>query len=209
MKYKNDLDRFVGIFTIYNDDLKNEVFKKDLKYLKDIKQNSLFEDSFGSADNTNGSLSKLLYIDTRSMLPDDLLLFNDKITMANSIENRVPYLDIDLVNFIESLPVHFKVRGKVGKFLHREAVKEWIPREIIQRKKRGFSTPVDEWFQDTLSGTLEDLISDSGSFSRLYFNVNSLQKIIDNHRKKKRNYKNPLFMLLSLELWYKNFYKRF
>jgi asparagine synthase (glutamine-hydrolysing) len=143
------------------------------------------------------------------MLPDDLLLFNDKITMANSIENRVPYLDIDLVNFIESLPIHFKVRGKIGKFLHREAVKEWIPKEIIQRKKRGISTPVDEWFQDTLSGTLEDLISDSGSFSRLYFNVNSLQKIIDNHRKKKRNYKNPLFMLLSLELWYKNFYKRF
>ena len=209
MKYKNDLDRFIGIFTIYNDDLKNEVLKKDLQYLKDIKQNSLFEDSFGSADNTNGSLSKLLYIDTRGMLPDDLLLFNDKITMANSIENRVPYLDIDLVNFIESLPIHFKVRGKIGKFLHREAVKEWIPKEIIQRKKRGFSTPVDEWFQDTLSETLEDLISDSGSFSQLYFNVNSLKKIIDNHRKKKRNYKNPLFMLLSLELWYKNFYKRF
>ena len=209
MKYKNDLDRFIGIFTIYNDDLKNEVFKKDLQYLKDIKQNSLFEDSFGSADNTNGSLSKLLYIDTRGMLPDDLLLFNDKITMANSIENRVPYLDIDLVNFIESLPIHFKVRGKIGKFLHREAVKEWIPKEIIQRKKRGFSTPVDEWFQDALSKTLEDLISDSGSFSQFYFNVNSLKKIIDNHRKKKRNYKNPLFMLLSLELWYKNFYKRF
>lgn len=209
MKYKDDLDRFLGIFTIYNNELKNEIYNKDLQYLKDIKQNELFQDSYYSADKTNGSLSKLLYIDTRSMLPDNLLLFNDKITMANSIENRVPYLDINLVNFIESLPVDFKVRGKVGKFLHREAVKEWIPREIIQRKKRGFSTPVDEWFQDTLSETLEDLISDSDSFSRSYFNVNSLKEIIDNHRKKKRNYKNPLFIILSLELWYKNFYKRF
>jgi asparagine synthase (glutamine-hydrolysing) len=185
------------------------VFKKDFQYLKDIKQNPLFENSFNDADNTNGSLSKLLYIDTRNMLPDNLLLFNDKITMANSIENRVPYLDVDLVNFIESLPIHFKVQGKTGKFLHRQAVKEWIPREIIQRKKRGFSTPVDEWFQDTLAETLEDLISDSDSFSRLYFNVDSLKKIIDSHRKKKGNYKNPLFLLLSLELWYKNFYKRF
>lgn len=143
------------------------------------------------------------------MLPDNLLLFNDKITMANSIENRVPYLDVDLVNFIESLPVKFKLSGRTGKYLHREAVKEWLPKEIINRKKRGFATPVDQWFQDELSGTLCDLIHSSNSFSRLYFNLPAIEKMLSDHRNKKHNYKHELFMLLSLELWYTNFYSKF
>ena len=198
LKYKNDLDRFLGIFTIYTDELKNEIYNQDLLKFKDLKQNDFFEESFSSADDTNGSLSKLLYVDTRTMLPYNLLLFNDKITMANSIENRVPYLDIDLVNFIESLPVNFKLKRKTGKFLHREAVKEWIPKEIIHRK-RGFSTPVDKWFQEELSIALEDLIADSDSFSRIYFNLAALNKMISDHRNRKHNYKHELFMLLSLE----------
>jgi asparagine synthase (glutamine-hydrolysing) len=209
IKYKNDLDRFIGIFTIYTEDLKNEIYKTKLQEYKNESLNYLFSEPFALADNSNGSLSKLLFVDTRTMLPDNLLLFNDKITMANSIENRVPYLDIDLVNFIESLPVSFKLKGKTGKYLHREAVKKWIPNSIIQRKKRGFSTPVDEWFQNELSGTLEELISAQSSFSRIYFNLDVLKKMISDHKKRKRNYKHELFMLLSLELWYKNFYKNF
>jgi len=143
------------------------------------------------------------------MLPDNLLLFNDKITMANSIENRVPYLDIDLMNFIESLPVKFKRRGRIGKYLHREAVKEWIPKEIIYRKKRAFSTPVDQWFQDELSITLSDLINSTNSFSRIYFNLPVVEKMLSDHKGKKHNYKHELFMLLSLELWHTNFYSQF
>ncbi len=209
MKFNDELDRFVGIYTIYKESLKEEVYGNKLIPFKGRSLNYLFEDSFSLADKSNGSLSKLLYVDTRTMLPDNLLLFNDKITMANSIENRVPYLDIDLVNFIESLPISFKLKGRTGKYLHREAVKSWIPQKIINRKKRGFSTPVDQWFQDELSKTLEDLIISQDSFSRMYFNLNSLKRMITNHKQKKHNYKHELFMLLSLELWYKNFYKNF
>ena len=209
VKYHNDLDRFLGIFTIYTEDLKKEVYGKDLMQFGNESLNYLFSEAFAHADSSNGSLSKLLFVDTRTMLPDNLLLFNDKITMANSIENRVPYLDIDLVNFIESLPVSFKLRRRTGKYLHREAVKKWIPNSIIQRKKRGFSTPVDEWFQNELSITLEELIDSQNSFSRNYFNLDALKRMISDHRKKKNNYKHELFMLLSLELWYKNFYKNF
>lgn len=209
MKFKNDLERFIGIFTIYTNELKNELYNDELQKFKEKSQNYLFADALARADNSNGSLSKLLFVDTRTMLPDNLLLFNDKITMANSIENRVPYLDIDLVNFIESLPVKFKLNGRTGKYLHREAVKKWIPASIIDRKKRGFSTPVDQWFQDELSITLEDLVISQDSFSNDFFNVSAIKKIISDHRNKKHNYKHELFMLLSLELWYKNFYKNF
>jgi asparagine synthase (glutamine-hydrolysing) len=209
MQYKNELDRFIGIFTLYTNDLKNEIYRKEVEGLKINCQKPYFTEALSNADSTNGSLSKLLFIDTRSMLPDNLLLFNDKITMANSIENRVPYLDIDLINFIESLPVSFKLKGKAGKYLHRQAVKKWIPKSIIERKKRGFSTPVDQWFQNELAFTLNDLISSSDSFSNRFFNISVLKKIISDHRNKKHNYKHELFILLSLELWYKDFYKNF
>jgi asparagine synthase (glutamine-hydrolysing) len=209
VKYKNDLERFIGIFTIYTDELKSQLYNSEFQKFKTTSQDCLFSAALSEADDTNGSLSKLLYTDTRTMLPDNLLLFNDKITMANSIENRVPYLDIDLVNFIESLPVSFKLKGKTGKYLHREAVKKWIPKSIIERKKRGFSTPVDQWFQNELSGTLNDLVLSHNSFSNLYFNLPVIEKMILAHQNKKHNYKHELFMLLSLEMWYKNFYKIF
>jgi asparagine synthase (glutamine-hydrolysing) len=209
VKYKNDLDRFVGIYTIFTNELKSEVYNDSLQKLKDASQHHLFEEALSIADTSNGSLSKLLYVDTRTMLPDNLLLFNDKITMANSIENRVPYLDVDLVNFIESLPVKFKLSGRTGKYLHREAVQAWIPKAIINRKKRGFATPVDQWFQEELSGTLSDLASSTDSFSRRYFKPAAIEKMLSDHRNKKHNYKHQLFMLLSLELWYTNFYKKF
>ena len=209
VKYKNDIERFIGIYTIFTKDLKHELYNQRLQQQKDVSQHPLFLEALSNADSTGGSLSKLLYIDTRTMLPDNLLLFNDKITMANSIENRVPYLDIDLMNFIESLPVKFKRRGSIGKYLHREAVKEWIPKEIIYRKKRAFSTPVDQWFQDELSITLSDLINSTNSFSRIYFNLPVVEKMLSDHKGKKHNYKHELFMLLSLELWHTNFYSQF
>lgn len=208
VKYKNDLDRFVGIYTIYTKELKSEVYNEMLQQLEETSQHHLFEEALAVADKSNGSLSKLLYVDTRTMLPDNLLLFNDKITMANSIENRVPYLDVDLLNFIESLPVKFKLSGRTGKYLHREAVKQWIPKAIINRKKRGFATPVDQWFQEELSHTLWDLASSTNSFSRQYFNLPAVEKMLADHRNKKHNYKHQLFMLLSLELWYTNFYNK-
>lgn len=209
LQFKNDLDRFIGIYTIFTDDLKQEVYNKSLHAMKDVSQHHLFQSAFSVADQSNGSLSKLLYLDTRTMLPDDLLLFNDKITMAHSLENRVPYLDLELVNFIERLPVKFKRSGRTGKYLHREAVKEWIPRDIINRKKRGFATPVDQWFQSELSNTLSELVHDVNSFSRQFFNLPAIDAMLLQHKQRKRNYKHQLFMLLSLELWFNQFYKQF
>ena len=140
------------------------------------------------------------------MLPDDLLLFNDKITMANSIENRVPYLDIDLINFVESLPINMKLNGNIGKYIHRKAAEHWVPSSIIDRKKRGFETPVGDWLKNELAHTLVDLVDSADSISKNYFNVGFIKEMIKHHRLKKCNYQRHLFILLSLELWYKNFY---
>lgn len=208
-KFTDDLDRFIGIYTIYTDDIKEAIYKEEFKALKAQSQRQYFESYMSEADKSNGSLSRLLYTDTRTMLPDNLLLFNDKATMASSIENRVPYLDIDLINFVESLPVQYKLHRSIGKYLHREAVKGWVPDAIIHRKKRGFATPVDQWFQQELSDTLFDLVNDTDSFSRNFFELQSIKSMIDLHQQKRHNYKNELFIILSLELWFRYFYSKF
>jgi asparagine synthase (glutamine-hydrolysing) len=167
-------------------------------------QISFFKSHYDNADPNSDSLTKLLYVDTRTLLPDNLLMFNDKLTMANSIENRVPYLDIDLINFIESLPIKFKLRGSVGKYIHKQAAKMWLPNEIINRKKRGFETPVSEWFKTQLGDSLLQLTKSSDSLSALYLNANFIEEMITLHKKKRKDYSKHLFIILSLELWFRS-----
>lgn len=207
LTFKDELDRFVAIYTLFTPDLKEQLFKKDWVESIDKNQRGLFETKYKQSLSLKDSLSRLLYLDTRAMLPDDLLLFNDKLTMANSLECRVPFLDIELVKFIETLPIDLKIRGLRGKYIHRKAAEEWLPAEIINRKKRGFSTPVDDWFKGDFANLLADLINSADSISNLYFNVPFIHSMIKQHQSKKKDYQRQLFILLSLELWYKNFYK--
>lgn len=205
-QFKEELDRFIGIYTLFTPALKENLYQESIHSLIAEDERKTFEKLYNQADQSGDSLSKLLYMDTRSLLPDQLLLFNDKVTMAKSIENRVPYLDIDLINFIETLPIKMKLNGQLTKFVLRKAAEQWLPASIINRKKRAFETPVGEWFKKELSDTLLQLVDSSDSFSRNYFNINFIKNMVKMHKTKKKDYKKHLFMLLSLELWYKNFY---
>lgn len=206
-KFKDELDRFIAIYTLFTPDLKGKLYQGGLQDQIGLDQKFLFQKAFDRTDKNADSLSKLLFLDTRTMLPDNLLLFNDKLTMANSIENRVPYLDIDLVNYLETLPIHLKLKGQMGKYIHKKASEAWLPKSIIHRKKRGFETPVGDWFKNELSDSLTDLIDSSDSLSRKYFNVPFIKDMIQQHRTMKRDYKKQLFILLSLELWHSSFFK--
>jgi asparagine synthase (glutamine-hydrolysing) len=207
--FEDELDRFVAIYTLFTPSLKSKLYKREFQPLVEEDQSEFFSKSYGEAYQLKDSLSKLLFLDTRGMLPDNLLLFNDKLTMANSLENRVPFLDIELVNFIETLPINLKLRGRTGKYIHRKAAEDLIPKSIINRKKRGFSTPVDSWFKTDFADLLIETIGNSNSLSRIYFDDACIKNMLQQHRTKKRDYQKQLFILLSLELWYQNFYKKF
>ncbi len=205
-RFQEELDRFIAIYTLFTPDLKRKLYSPDYTALTDANQRPLFSQIFMQTTGLNDSLSKLLYLDTRTMLPDNLLLFNDKLTMANSLENRVPYLDITLVSFLESLPVRYKLRGNKGKYVHRKAASEWLPDSIINRKKRGFLTPIDEWLKSDFAGLLADIIESQDSLSRTYLNTGFIRTMIQQHKEQKKDYQRQLFIILSLELWYKHFF---
>jgi asparagine synthase (glutamine-hydrolysing) len=127
--------------------------------------------------------------------------------MRNSLEMRVPFLDVELVKFLETLPSHLKMRGTQRKYIHKEAAKRWLPSEIIYRKKRGFATPMDEWLQSDVGSAFGRLIDDKDSACRKFFDVGYIHRMIRMHQEKKENYQRHLFILLSFEIWYRTFFE--
>ena len=150
-------------------------------------------------------LSQLLYIDTRMSLPDDLLFYGDKLAMANSLEARVPLLDWELVEYIESLPPRLKLRGWNGKYVHKLAARRWLPEGVIRRRKKGFGTPVDAWFQRELEGFVLSTILGTGSVCRELFDAEFIRQLVVEHRQRHRDHRRRLFALLSFELWHRRF----
>ena len=150
-------------------------------------------------------LSQLLYIDTRLSLPDDLLFYGDKLSMANSLEARVPILDYELVEFIETLPPALKLRGLTGKYVHKQAARRWLPEHVIRRPKKGFATPVDGWFQSALDGFVRETLLGSDSACREYFEPAAVAALLDEHRERKRDHRRRIFALLSFEVWHRRF----
>lgn len=204
---KDDLERMLSVASIFTGEQKKQLYKQDINVEINTAARSLIRQKFNEAGTAMDSLNRLLYVDVRTLLADNLLIFNDKLTMANSIEQRVPFLDTKLVGYIESLPSHFKLHGTTGKYVHKKAVKKYLPDEIIYRKKRGFATPVNEWLQQD-NMKLLDYLFDADSFCNTHFNRPFIESLIRDHKNKKKNNSKHLFALISLELWHRYFFKQ-
>lgn len=199
--------RFLSIYSIFNEQTKNKIIKSEYSEL--IKNNNLsyIENLFKYTNGLEESLNKLLFIDTRMSLSDDLLIFGDKMSMANSLEMRVPFLDVELIKFLESLPANFKLKLMNHKYIHKKALHKWLPKEIINRKKRGFSTPLDDWLKSNFADDVRDILNSGNSFVKEIFNINEINLLIQKHKTMKENYTRHIFILISLELWYQKFFK--
>jgi asparagine synthase (glutamine-hydrolysing) len=150
-------------------------------------------------------VAQLLYADTRLSLPDDLLLYGDKMSMANSLEARVPLLDVELVEFVESLPLSLKLRGLTGKYVHKRAAEHWLPVSTVRRRKKGFATPITLWFQSSLDGFVRDTILAPDAACGQYFERAFIERMLDEHRSRRRDHWRRIFALLSFELWHRRF----
>jgi asparagine synthase (glutamine-hydrolysing) len=159
-------------------------------------------------DNTGmGQVNRMLYVDTKTSLPDDLLLKADKMTMANSIELRVPFLDHKFLEFAASLPENFKVRGFTTKYIAKEALRDRVPHEILHRKKVGFPVPYESWMRSELKDWVRSVLLDSESLSRGYFNKSCVEHLIDQDLRF-HSYPKEILSLVSLELWHRAFLDR-
>jgi asparagine synthase (glutamine-hydrolysing) len=150
------------------------------------------------------SLSKMLYLDTKTWLPDDLLIKADKVTMGNSLELRVPMLDHKVVEFAATLPAEFKVSGWKTKRVLRKAFGSVLPKEVLQRKKAGFPVPYAAWLAEGLGTRVRELLLDPQAFILSFFDRKQVELVLAAHSKT-RALQHFVFSLIALELWYQRF----
>ena len=146
-------------------------------------------------------LSKMLYVDSKTWLPDDLLLKADKMTMAASIELRVPFLDHKIVTFAASLPAHYKIYKGEGKFILKKLMEGVLPKDIIYRKKKGFTVPTQQWFTGKLLKPARDIIMSEKLMNRGWFQKGYLETMFDRHSRGREDYSRRIFSLLVLYHW--------
>jgi len=151
---------------------------------------------------SSSSLRKMTYVDIKSWLPDDLLIKADKMTMAASLELRVPFLDHKVVEFASALPDHYRIRGQEGKHILKVLMERYLPRSIIYREKKGFPVPISRWFQGPLYEQIRDRLLDGKAVGRGYFRPAYVEKILERHSLGKEDLSRRILSLLVLEEWH-------
>jgi len=147
-------------------------------------------------------LERMLHVDLRTSLPDNLLLCEDKMAMAGSVEARVPFLDLDLMATAERIPGRLKLRAMRDKYIHRRACVEWVGRRVAWRPQIGFDNAVDVWLRRQLGESMREAISAPGSFTSQYLNPGYVLSLMAEHAERRRDHQRILFLLYSLESWH-------
>jgi asparagine synthase (glutamine-hydrolysing) len=154
---------------------------------------------------SDAPLDRMLYADLHTWLVDDLLIKGDRMSMASSVEARVPFLDHPLVEYAASLPPAFKARGGKTKILLKKLAERYIPHETIYRRKVGFTVPLTPWFQGPLKAFVRDTLLGERALARGYFRPEALHRLVDDHLTGRVDRGRALWTLLSLEIWHRLF----
>jgi asparagine synthase (glutamine-hydrolysing) len=147
-------------------------------------------------------LGGLQFLEVRSTLPDELLMYADKLSMAHSLELRVPFLDKEIVEYVERLPASFKVRHGSRKWLHRQVCRTYLPGSILKRPKRGFAgNVVDDWFRGAIDSRMSEALLDSGSSIYQYLRPSAVRDLFEQHASGRHDNHKILFSLVVFEQW--------
>lgn len=198
-------ERYARWMVMFPDDLKDSLYTPEMRAaLAGHPSIRLLAEGWGRGGGT-GLLDKTLAADVAMYLPDALLVKMDIATMAHGLEVRSPLLDHRLMEFAAALPPEYKRRGTETKVLMRKALADVLPREILTRPKMGFGVPLGEWFRADLRGLAEELLLESRTTQRGYFDSRALRTLLDQHFAGRHNHGYRLWALLMLELWHRMF----
>lgn len=154
-------------------------------------------------------LNQMLYLDTKVFMPSLNLTYNDKMSMASSVEVRVPFLDRELAEFVAaSVPPERKLKGffrPITKYLLRKAMSDVLPREVLRQPKAGFAAPVDYWLAHDLKEMVDDLLSEPQIRKRGLFHTDAVRAFVDEHRAGMHDWSMQVWQFLTLEIWMQNF----
>jgi asparagine synthase (glutamine-hydrolysing) len=189
-----------------------DAFRSWISYVQDAEREALLNgnrDDWGLEDyrsiwkGSEGAqpLDRLLDLNLRTYLLDDLLVKADRMSMAHSLEVRSPFLDTELISFATRLPPRLKARGLSLKRVLRAAVKDLLPAEILGRPKHGFGVPLDRWFRDDLRSYLDSTLGASDARVKEHLDPAALGRLLEEHASRKRDHGHAIWTLLTLEVF--------
>jgi asparagine synthase (glutamine-hydrolysing) len=153
-------------------------------------------------------LHRMLYLECKFFLTDHNLNYVDKMSMANGVEVRVPFLDPELMAFVASLPLRYKQRGRTGKYVLRKAMEPILPRQAIYRAKTGFGAPLRHWLHGALRPVVDDVLSARSLEQRGLFDARGVQRLVDMDQRREEDATYTIFSLICVELWCRMFLDR-
>jgi len=199
---KDRLERYQSVFSLFPPDVINGLFRPNSLPLENTRELTGYLRPLLSQMEKLDELGGFQLLEIRSSLPDELLMYADKLSMAHSLEGRVPYLDRTVVEFAQGLGSNLKIRRGTQKWVHRRVCQKMLPPEVLRRKKRGFAVNVvDGWFNSSLRGPLADMLLDS--HSRMYdlLAPGPVQKLLAEHQSGRQDNHKLLFSLVMFEQW--------
>ncbi len=208
--YENQFEKvyFDNFYSVFPQEMQSRLFTPDMaNQLRDIIAYATSMDYFKSDGQPDSLLTRLLYLDIKTYLVE-LLMKQDQMSMAASIESRVPFLDHRLVEFALRIPSRLKVRYLSGKYLLRRAMEGRLPAEVLHRSKMGFPTPVKPWLRYQLFDRVAKLLTDGRLAERGILNANYVRDLLEAHRTGRVDATDAIWRLLNFELWNRVFFDR-
>lgn len=199
--------RYKGTST-YEENEKNNLYSSDFKAYIECNPNEnldAFLFKIYRKTQQNDPLSRMLYFDTKTWLVDDLLIKADKMSMAASLELRVPFLDHRIVEFAGKIPSKYKIQRRTTKYILKKMIEKALPRKIIYRKKMGFPTPLRDLFRQDLFDYARDTLLTGKAIQRGFFKHTKIEKLLDEHKKGQRDHHRLIWQLIVLEEWHRRF----
>jgi asparagine synthase (glutamine-hydrolysing) len=190
---KNEKELYLSLITEWNKD-------SDLFNNKIDDQDDHIEMYCKKIDFSNNVIEKMMNVDVKYYLPDDILCKVDRSSMFSSLETRVPFLNKDVYDLANNLPLNFKIKENKGKIILRKILSKYLPNNLIDRPKMGFSIPIDNYLRNDLREWGNELVNKSYLYEE-YFNKNVVKKFWDEHCSGKRNWQTKLWPILSFISW--------
>ena len=201
---KDKNHRFIGYFEWQQFEFIQSLFIKELRK-ELIVENKHFNQLLEDVKYLHSDLNKLLYLEVYTFLVDHNLNYTDKVGMAHSVEIRVPYLDLDLVEFSTTIPPELKMKGKETKFILRKVAEKYLPHDVIYRPKVGFGVPVEHWVRHELDDFIESNLSKETIESSSIFDYSSINELVRDNQTGKINASYNIWSLLAVQSWLKQF----
>jgi asparagine synthase (glutamine-hydrolysing) len=207
MSVEDPSERCGTWLSVFTDEMKEHLFAEPYRQiLNNLDMFEVYRRYWQQANHFTDYMNRILYVDFKSWLPDAFLEKIDKASMAASLEARVPFLDMALVEFAATIPFKYKIKNLKTKYILKRAMQGLVPASIMKKKKHGFAVPTDPWFRGELKQFVFDVLMDNRTLKRGYFNRDYIESLYKLHLSGREVYNAQLWLLLMFELWHREYY---